>query len=902
MALWNWKHQKAHSTRPLIQAQLIPASPNSRPVHKFDLAPPPLVSGSPAYYAPPICIAASPQDDCLFAFFPPSAINIEGGISCVWERGQGITAWKVKDSWKSERGNDVVASRWLGDGRQWSYNAASKPELVQSPPLGPRTLGTPTLILVMQLHEVQLHVHTPFATSTAPFFNHLRAPLRQPAHVFDVDVHEAPFITESHGGYRVCRKASIGISYSEPSVLIATHCTIVPTFSNPASSPFSLDFDTSPLSRNSDRSWDDFGEENTVDICQIQFDVFSNRRSLTTTPLFSTSISSFSPWSAPQAFHPSSPTQVRCLSLFTAPFRSPTVPSRENVGAATCGFTLVVAYSSHYGANRQSHLRSWTIRRMMPSWNQTEFKGLAVSSISDDGVEDMEWAMIPGAERILETGVSVAGFNVVSDGSAFFMSLAADPRKSKHKGKLTCVADIRRLRVADLSDDAGWEPASVWYQPKHSYSLMPTSCVLSPNQALICSRGEVFPTQRISIIPSPRRSDNEVAPLSSVLAICIIKLADPGDIIRLFWSRYNPSDVLPFVSGALDILGRVDPALSRFGSTSKSDGAHNVGEMATLPSILGFLVGLYKHCPIPEVSQRWHTAFTFCELLACKRAFDESFIMGENGPRLVETFALWQLIATTTWFVGVCEEFAQNVLRWQASRRWIAPSGADEEFPTSDAYPLIPFVLLPPTLSLFRRILGHVLQIRAIFQGMAPRNQAIVMAKEQLKAAFDASPLQFDEFPSLIRQLEGEASRMLQDGENRKIIQDLLVELTPTARSSLLLTKQATLLAKHPGLQDDAQKTRLLIPLDDLLDIPLVVRRQANTAKEEKDVLTKSMLTGPPALGLMRVCVRCGSRSESRWLDRRTRVPNRSGVRWSNYEYEWEGNCVCGGSWIKAQR
>jgi hypothetical protein len=144
--------------------------------------------------------------------------------------------------------------------------------------------------------------------------------------------------------------------------------------------------------------------------------------------------------------------------------------------------------------------------------------------------------------------------------------------------------------------------------------------------------------------------------------------------------------------------------------------------------------------------------------------------------------SLWQLIATTTWFVGVCEEFAQNVLRWQASRRWIAPSGADEEFPTSDACehssivilnvtfltclldPLIPFVLLPPTLSLFRRILGHVLQVRAIFQGMATRNQAIVVAKEQLKAAFDASPLQFDEFPSLIRQLEEEASRMLQGG------------------------------------------------------------------------------------------------------------------------------------------
>lgn len=45
---------------------------------------------------------------------------------------------------------------------------------------------------------------------------------------------------------------------------------------------------------------------------------------------------------------------------------------------------------------------------------------------------------------------------------------------------------------------------------------------------------------------------------------------------------------------------------------------------------------------------------------------------------------------------------------------------------------------------------------------MLNRSQAAVVAKEQLKSAFEASPLQFDEVPALIHQLEEEASRVLQ--------------------------------------------------------------------------------------------------------------------------------------------
>jgi hypothetical protein len=68
-------------------------------------------------------------------------------------------------------------------------------------------------------------------------------------------------------------------------------------------------------------------------------------------------------------------------------------------------------------------------------------------------------------------------------------------------------------------------------------------------------------------------------------------------------------------------------------------------------------------------------------------------------------------------------------------------------------------------LSSFRQILVHVLYVRTFFQAMPDRTQAAVAAKEQLKSAFEASSLLFDEVPALIGQLEEEASRMLQGGQ-----------------------------------------------------------------------------------------------------------------------------------------
>lgn len=49
----------------------------------------------------------------------------------------------------------------------------------------------------MQFEEVQLHHQSPFRTPTPPYYNHIRASLRSPSEVYELDVQDPPV---NHGG------------------------------------------------------------------------------------------------------------------------------------------------------------------------------------------------------------------------------------------------------------------------------------------------------------------------------------------------------------------------------------------------------------------------------------------------------------------------------------------------------------------------------------------------------------------------------------------------------------------------------------------------------------------------------------------------------------------------------
>jgi len=142
------------------------------------------------------------------------------------------------------------------------------------------------------------------------------------------------------------------------------------------------------------------------------------------------------------------------------------------------------------------------------------------------------------------------------------------------------------------------------------------------------------------------------------------------------------------------------------------------------------------------------------------------------------------------------------------------------------------------------------------------------------------------------------------DGTKRAVEDLLFTQVVPAALTEHLVNA-TSLIASHSVLRDAAAKTQLLLPASDLLDIPLVVRARTDVSFAEKDVIAKTPLTRVGSAGLgFRLCVRCGSRAELRWLDRQTRAvgTTANGMHWSAFANEWEKICVCGGNWVLSRQ
>ena len=222
-----------------------------------------------------------------------------------------------------------------------------------------------------------------------------------------------------------------------------------------------------------------------------------------------------------------------------------------------------------------------------------------------------------------------------------------------------------------------------------------------------------------------------------------------------------------------------------------------------------------------------------------------------------------------------------------------------------------------------------------------------ILAKEKLNSVYDTSPLDFSHFLDLLKILRENVSKASISGSkvgsrvsaaevalrldlgDRNTILDLLIHDASAHESlSSLLQTQASTIAQHKVLQRPGAAASLLIQTDELLDAPQTVVRRADPEKYgDKDVLAKNPLVDPgnkenmfgfgtaTVIGLnfgsahhdsvkdtpgnVRMCIRCGSKAEMRWLDERTRTISKFGQRWANYENEWEHTCVCGGKWVR---
>jgi hypothetical protein len=213
----------SHPTQPLIVARLLTSA------NQFILPSPSPVATSPLSYDPPTIITVTPTDDWLFAYFPGRR---EGdGVGCLWRKGPQADNWAIKEWWGVARGAGVVATAWASPDREWVTNDLGSSSRL--PPRGPHTpVSSPTLLLVTQNHLLQVC----YLRAYIPLMKIMSCSLQQPC--VTVENHPTPVydVANGPGGIKFCSNAAIGLTYNEPSILIAmrSHLFPLPTASTPA--------------------------------------------------------------------------------------------------------------------------------------------------------------------------------------------------------------------------------------------------------------------------------------------------------------------------------------------------------------------------------------------------------------------------------------------------------------------------------------------------------------------------------------------------------------------------------------------------------------------------------------------------------------------------------------------
>lgn len=116
----------------------------------------------------------------------------------------------------------------------------------------------------------------------------------------------------------------------------------------------------------------------------------------------------------------------------------------------------------------------------------------------------------------------------------------------------------------------------------------------------------------------------------------------------------------------------------------------------------------------------------------------------------------------------------------------------------------------------------------------------------------------------------------------------------PPALEAQATAVRSILLSAFPSLQDKAAPQQSAAPPTPPRTPPLT----------EWDAVRRARLASSSSVAGVRSCLRCGRRTRA--FDEPVVVPAVAGAgvgegRWSRFEAEWEGRCVCGGMWTRVR-
>ncbi|TFK42513.1 hypothetical protein BDQ12DRAFT_676334 [Crucibulum laeve] len=852
----------AHPTQSLVTARHFSSS------KQFVIPSPAPVLASPTAYEPPTIISVASGDEWLFAYFPGRSGD---GIGCIWKRGTQIDNWSVKECWNFTRSGGVVAAKWLNSPRE--RVTKSSITFGRLLPRGPLTsITNPTLILVTQDHQA----HACYFRQYSPTLKIIKCSLLSPTLRLEGQPVPVNGPVAGSGAIRECVDAAVGLGYGESSILVAMHSRRIPPQSA-AIPPFdAMDIDVpialQPTTDSAPSDWDTWGEEQFIDLCEIQFKHYpialgydGMQIGLFTNPL------------------PPLPYPGKCLTdlLFvcTPPgpsspseMKSPSLQKRSESEKGKIYLAISHLDFEDFASVPKSELNLYSIIRQPPSPASPRSKEISKPS----------WNYHPHATRSFGPRVLAFAAPTVSNFGepllyAGILDTSGPLMIQQTKPKVVQIGEIKVLNISDLTDHENWESSPIMSESSKAGRDLPLRAAVSPNHMFAFTiSSSNWPVQTgLHALPRILDKNGGISALSLSISIASAVLArkSTSDLTHLLsLPSFTTEEVADILFHALEILDKNDNGMPHLSTWD----------------MLGISAGIYRsraqHSKDDSdrevLTARWQTAHDICSLMAGNMAFEDCH-EGEG----YDVSAAWQLIGISTWIVNFTERLMkQCVLSWdptgqQGGNGAQISSNATKKMLES---PILLTLIHPYAVQNVLTALRHVRQFRSFLGSLPAGGENAHIAKDVLIDLVDRSGVDFTALSNLLEEVV-KASKMLDAQECRKAL--TLCYPTPTIRPHL-----------HKIIQTVSQssilhKSTLFIKPSDLVDGVSMLLAGAPKKEKDRDVVTKGILAKQNSTV---VCLRCNGRSD---ILREPLSPSRFPSRWRNWENVWKQRCICGGPW-----
>ncbi|PFH54288.1 hypothetical protein AMATHDRAFT_562 [Amanita thiersii Skay4041] len=833
----------AHATRPEITARHFSSS------KQFAIESPPPIVAAPGSFNPPAFISVAPGERSLFVFYPGTGGE---GIGCIYRRGVRLDSWKTYGWWKFAPGTHPVAASWLG-----SHRTASIPDLSGSasrlPLRGPRTpISHPTLLYVTSNNYVNLC----YARYYAPSVDVVSRPLDEgTASLNQKNEPNKPPLTQ-------CIQAAIGLAYDETSILVVSRSRRLPDASvqEPQSTTLNLDLpiDMSQPAPSRGRSSDceQWGEEDVINLCEVQLEYNGAVMSLRSKPL-----------------PPVQNSIPNLIKLYLIPSLKNTTTSKFPDANALPTFYMVTTHLSFgdYMSTPKSEIISYSLTRQMQSQG-------ADSSGSF-------WKVQQEAKRCFHPEVVsfVSPFTFEIGSHSLYVgtinTAGSIPRKGKDKQAE--IGLIRVLNLHDLKEDEGWYSSSILSPTDKLGHDLPLISAVSPNGAIVATTAPWVSLTSIHLLPKRKvtKTASSIPYYSIALATAVLQERSTSDITHVLSSASTPLNVIS------DILYHTIQLL---------DKNENGVSFSRTGSFLGVVIELYryeslnksrilndieyrrekaKHNYMEEeremLEMRAQILFDILSLKAFNEAFEEC--REEDGK--ADLNSAWQLIELSEFIVHFVENLMRECVLWCDP---ISEKG-ETSTPTLNS-PTLLSLAHPFAYKNVAKAVKYVSKLKTYIESLPAGTERVNVGKNILIDLVDSSGVDFDALDTLLGEMSNGITMVKPDDSRSS-----LASCQPVPSMYPLLNKVVQKINDSNVLN----KSMLFIKPKDLVDgtSPLY---WSGGKEQEEDVVSKRPLTKKESES---TCVRCGGISK---LGKDLFNPDVS-IKWRMWERLQMPRCICYG-------